>query len=505
MIKIPFIFGLFLLVSLAFAQTVVATAQCINGAPSCALSGGSSGGMATSTSLNCEQFAGSTFDVKVNACLTAAAGGTADASGIAGAQTVAATIVYPANTVLKVSASLVASCDAGANPCISYKSGDTLWSDTYSGPIFVSATATNELIAPATPATQTSKVLVHGVSFINANDYTTAALLDLTNTSYATIEYSSFTHEGGPGDAIFSTAIAPYNDIYNHFINNDIDVPGGEGYDLETDAYIFTIIGGQVRSAKDCVYLAPATNTSGYGIDGGDIIGLKCINDTGYAFNTNPSGTAGVVNHVHWIGGRMESNVSAGLVNICASHCLDFDFNGITLADNQTYGVDQGQLTWVDYNNANAYTHGFIAGNLTVEKALTVTGAVTLNGLANSATGEYVCYNGGVLKFDTTTCTLSLLKYKQDIAPLTGALNEVALLRPVEYRYKPEMNLGDLLHIGLIADEVAKVDPRIAAYKSNGELESVDYEHITALLVSAVQEQQQEIEELKKACQEFAK
>lgn len=130
--------------------------------------------------------------------------------------------------------------------------------------------------------------------------------------------------------------------------------------------------------------------------------------------------------------------------------------------------------------------------------ALTATGSVTLSGLTNAATGDYVCYNAGLIEFNTATCTLSLRKYKIDIAPLNSSLAEVMRLRPVEYRYKPELKLGNRLQVGLIADEVAKVDPRIGAYKDNGELESVDYEHMTAVLAAAIQEQQKEIAILKR-------
>jgi hypothetical protein len=120
----------------------------------------------------------------------------------------------------------------------------------------------------------------------------------------------------------------------------------------------------------------------------------------------------------------------------------------------------------------------------------TITTGLTLSGLTNSATGSYVCYNGGVIEYDNSTCTLSLRKYKQDIMPIAGVLDELMRLRPVEYRYKPEINLGNRLHLGLVADEAEEVDPRIAAYKKNGELEGVDYEHRTALLLAGIKEQQ---------------
>ena len=121
-----------------------------------------------------------------------------------------------------------------------------------------------------------------------------------------------------------------------------------------------------------------------------------------------------------------------------------------------------------------------------------------LYGVTNAATGNYVCYNAGVIEYDTSTCTLSLRKYKQNILPLTGSLVEVMKLRPVQYQYKPELNLGNQTHVGLIAEEVQTVDPRLAAHKNDGELESVDYEHLTAVLIKAVQEQQAEITILKR-------
>jgi hypothetical protein len=54
-----------------------------------------------------ESYAGATFDVKVAACLTAAAGFTCDASGLTGAQTMAANITVPANTELILGAATI--------------------------------------------------------------------------------------------------------------------------------------------------------------------------------------------------------------------------------------------------------------------------------------------------------------------------------------------------------------------------------------------------------------
>jgi hypothetical protein len=164
------------------------------------------------------------------------------------------------------------------------------------------------------------------------------------------------------------------------------------------------------------------------------------------------------------------------------------------------YSTDSGgtQRAYSVYTTAANPAVLTTTGPESVGGAFTASGAVNLTGLTNAATGDYVCYNAGLIEFNAATCTLSLRKYKMDVAPLLGSLNEVMRLKPVEYRYKPDLKLGNRMQVGLIADDVAKVDPRIAAYKDNGELESVDYEHMTAVLVSAIQEQQREIAGLKK-------
>jgi hypothetical protein len=50
--------------------------------------------------------------------------------------------------------------------------------------------------------------------------------------------------------------------------------------------------------------------------------------------------------------------------------------------------------------------------------------------------------------------------------------------------------------MGLIAEEVAEVEPLLATYK-NGEVNGVKYDRIGVVLINAVKEQQAQIEALK--------
>ena len=102
--------------------------------------------------------------------------------------------------------------------------------------------------------------------------------------------------------------------------------------------------------------------------------------------------------------------------------------------------------------------------------------------------------------------TSSSQRYKQDIASVTdAALDPHAILNiPVrQYRYKPEHapldKSADEIYIGFIAEEVAKAYPPAAEYNENGEVEMWNMKILFPALVAIVQEQQQEIDKLKKA------
>jgi hypothetical protein len=78
-------------------------------------------------------------------------------------------------------------------------------------------------------------------------------------------------------------------------------------------------------------------------------------------------------------------------------------------------------------------------------------------------------------------------------------------LKPVTYRYKKEIDSTQSPAFGLIAEEVAKVNPDLVACNAEGQPESVHYEMVNAMLLNEflkehrkVKEQQATIAQLKK-------
>ncbi len=97
----------------------------------------------------------------------------------------------------------------------------------------------------------------------------------------------------------------------------------------------------------------------------------------------------------------------------------------------------------------------------------------------------------------------SAQRFKQDIAGMDKASEAILSLRPVTFRYKKEIDPKNTPQFGLIAEEVAKVNPNLVARDDNGEIYSVRYEAVNAMLLNEflkehrqVQEQQKQIDKL---------
>ena len=121
---------------------------------------------------------------------------------------------------------------------------------------------------------------------------------------------------------------------------------------------------------------------------------------------------------------------------------------------------------------------------------------------SSAATTGTVCWttSTGLLNVDTTlACLSSTRRVKADIKPLDAGLAEVLAMRPVSYDLKPEFNPEHLgRQIGLVAEDVQDIDPRLVGLDAKGLPKGVRYMQLTALLVKAIQDQQHEIVNLEK-------
>lgn len=90
----------------------------------------------------------------------------------------------------------------------------------------------------------------------------------------------------------------------------------------------------------------------------------------------------------------------------------------------------------------------------------------------------------GVPVLILTTCTTSQssLRYKTDLQPFQGGLSLISQLRPFNFAWKT----GGPREIGLIAEDVAKVEPLLTFNNDKGELEGVKYENLNVVFINAI-------------------
>ncbi|MBW8879591.1 MAG: tail fiber domain-containing protein [Acidobacteria bacterium] len=85
----------------------------------------------------------------------------------------------------------------------------------------------------------------------------------------------------------------------------------------------------------------------------------------------------------------------------------------------------------------------------------------------------------------------SSVRYKEDVADMAGASRLLMQLRPVTFHYKAPYDDGShLRQYGLIAEEVAKVDPELVQFDGKGQAQTVRYHVISMMLLNEVQRQE---------------
>lgn len=92
---------------------------------------------------------------------------------------------------------------------------------------------------------------------------------------------------------------------------------------------------------------------------------------------------------------------------------------------------------------------------------------------------------------------LSSIRFKEDVHDMAEGSDALMQLRPVEFRYKqPDTDGTKPLQFGLIAEEVAKVYPELVVRGKDGQIDSVQYQQLPAMLLNEAQKQHRTIQEL---------
>ena len=114
-------------------------------------------------------------------------------------------------------------------------------------------------------------------------------------------------------------------------------------------------------------------------------------------------------------------------------------------------------------------------------------------GSTAQANGIFVTVGaGGKLGFQ-----VSSRRYKDDIKPMDKASEALFALKPVSFRYKKEIDPARSPDFGLIAEDVATVNPDLVARDEEGKIVTVRYQAVNAMLLNEFLKEHRTVQELK--------
>ena len=129
-----------------------------------------------------------------------------------------------------------------------------------------------------------------------------------------------------------------------------------------------------------------------------------------------------------------------------------------------------------------------------------------------SVTDVYLSYDAGATAHAAAFTESSDLKLKNFIKPLDYGLSYILKLKPVSYYWNGSFSGDETLQIGLIAQDIEKVNADmqienqiVHKAKSDEDAMGVEYSKLVVPLIKAVQELNEEIEKLKAEIQELKK
>jgi len=260
---------------------------------------------------------------------------------------------------------------------------------------------------------------------------------------------------------------------------------------------------------------------------------LSNLRDGTTALTVLPNGNVGVgsttpslkltVNGDGWVDGTMNANQ----YNLVGRQALRFNGDTLHLTDGYNVGIGASSDTGYQLEVVSQLNRGLRVGTLQPGgKALSVGGfgdvQVDSNGTpggrliitqdGNVGIGRtnpivklevagsigfttlgaggnvQLCWNNGTILL--SFCSSSL-RYKTDLHPFTGGLDLINRLHPITFKWKSDQSRD----LGFGAEDVAAVEPLLVTRNSDGQVEGVKYDRLSAVFVNAFKEQQNQIAE----------
>src|SRR5207249_1858590 len=87
-------------------------------------------------------------------------------------------------------------------------------------------------------------------------------------------------------------------------------------------------------------------------------------------------------------------------------------------------------------------------------------------------------------------------RFKEEIKPMDKASETIFALKPVSFRYKKDIDSERTPQFGLVAEDVAKVNPALVVRDADGKVYTVRYEAVNAMLLNEFLKEHRKVEKL---------
>jgi hypothetical protein len=275
--------------------------------------------------------------------------------------------------------------------------------------------------------------------------------------------------------------------------------------------------GGQLDFTVDVNgYYAPAgvgTANTFLGLNAGNFT-MTGDNNTGLGHGALSSNTTGVNNTATGVGALSNNTMGTGNTangsGALISNVLG-NFNtaiGAGEALGNTTGSSNIAIGRSAGINLTTGSNNICIGNMGVAAE---SGTIRI-GTVGTQTATFVAGVNGVMTGGTGTPVLidangqlgtisSSARFKDEIQDMGEATEALLKLRPVTFRYKAQPE--GRTQFGLIAEEVEKVMPELVVCSSSGEVETVLYQEMPAMLLNELQKQQREAQRQQRQIEEL--
>jgi Chaperone of endosialidase len=156
------------------------------------------------------------------------------------------------------------------------------------------------------------------------------------------------------------------------------------------------------------------------------------------------------------------------------------------------------------------------SGNLNIDIGADVIGVagesntIRIGANLDETPGASACHIGGIYNQSVDPATASSMaidatgklgtavssrRFKHDIKPMDKASEAILALKPVTFHYKSDAKNTPCF--GLIAEEVAGVNPDLVVRNKSGEIWSVRYDQVNAMLLNEFLKEHRTVQELK--------